>query len=241
MNPWLLYAALQMRWHWPVGCIPGAQQHLHWTATVPREVRMQQGPPQFSASLQALQQYTQFKISWILLLSWTVTESRHRHIPVFCCWGNWMLITGQHFLLLFSLFENNNSCWGALASGRLWLHVIHVAYVCSEHSERADKSLTWSSCPLLLQVSRGPIALPQELQHGRCGSSSLAEYRFVSCQVCVLSPLVRTSSESLPKEHFRISKINVQGANLACFWVKQNEKSPRFTRVYLSKLIKQSW
>lgn len=74
-------------------------------------------------------------------LSWTVTESWYRHIPVFCCWGSWMLIIGQRFLLLFSLFENNNSCWGALASGRLWLHVIHVRYVCSQQrSERADKS-----------------------------------------------------------------------------------------------------
>lgn len=59
--------------------------------------------------------------------------------------------------------------------------------------------------------------------------------------VCVLFPLGRTSLKSFLKEHLRISKINVQGASLSWFWVKQNEveKSPRFTWVCLSKLIKQ--
>lgn len=160
---------------------------------------MQQGPPQLSASLQALQQYTQFQIFWVFILSWTVTESWYRHIPVFCCWGSWMFVIGQHFLLLFSLFENNNSCWGALASGRLWLHVIHMGYVCSQQrSERADKSLTWSSCPLLLEVSTGP----QELWHGRSGSCSLAEslrHRFVSFQVCVCYLPWKDLFEKLPQ------------------------------------------
>lgn len=59
---------------------------------------------------------------------------------------------------------------------------------------------------------------------------------------CAIS-LGRTSLKSFRKEHFRISKINVQGESLSCFWVKQNEdeKSLKLTSVYLAKCIKHCW
>lgn len=159
------------------------------------------------------------------------------------CW-----LWDNNLLLLFSLFENNNSCWGVLARGGPWLCVIYVGYVCSQQRSEREQINASPEALVLCCYRWAPVPqhFPRSSSTAGVGAAPWQSPSGTGCQlpaVCVLSPLGRTSLKSFLKEHFRISKIIVQGASLSCIWVKQNEveKSPRFIWVYLSKLTKQWW
>lgn len=104
------------------------------------------------------------------------------------CW-----LWDNNLLSLFSLFENNNSCWGVLARGRPWLCVIYAGYVCSQQRSEREQ-INASPEALVLCCYRWalvPRHFPRSSSTCRRGSCSLAEslrYRLsaASC-VCAIS------------------------------------------------------